>query len=342
MRVGLAKTRKEARMAGEADSSSRDNLLEMLQECLDRGLEEQLVDDGQLVAEARWSNEGPVRDPFVDSPEPLVMRQRVLHWGALQKWTFQYLRDTCAMVRLPEDAHATKPSRECSLAELLTSVECGEAYLKDWWFQDDAPQLLDDMELPREFREDISQRLLGFRIMHLWAGGRGAKTRIHQDEPDVHVWSAQVSGVKRWALFPPNFLDDKLSQDANVFALLQRSARACGKVVTLFPGDVLIVPHKWFHSVRTLETGISVNGFHVTPDLLAPYLWTLMSWPLYFAGQVEGAVHLRDGCWSYMQRRVQYLQQRSKDYVMRPTQISRASAVDYIGETNDSPSPKVG
>jgi hypothetical protein len=305
-------------MAGETDASSRDYWLETLQECLDGGLEKRLADDSQLVAEAGWSNEGSVSDPFVASSEPMVMRQRVLHWGAVRKWTFQYLRETCATVRLPEDAHATEPSRECSLAELLFGVERGEAHLKDWWFQDDAPQLLGDMDVPREFREDMSQRLLGFRIMHLWAGGPGAKTRVHQDEPDVHVWSAQVSGVKRWALFPPNFLEDWFSQGANDVAGLERSALACGKVATLLPGDLLIVPHKWFHSSRTLATGISVNAFHVTPDLLAPYMWTLMSWPLYLVGQVEGEAQPRGEWKSYMQRRANYLRRRSNDYLMRP------------------------
>ena len=79
---------------------------------------------------------------------------------------------------------------------------------------------------------------------------------------------------KKWHLFPPH-QSDALHQtrvpyeESSVFSpinvakpdltLHPRFADATPYVVTLDPGDVLFVPHHWWHFVETVETSVSVN-----------------------------------------------------------------------------------
>lgn len=106
----------------------------------------------------------------------------------------------------------------------------------------------------------------------LWMGTSGAYTPCHYDTYGFNL-VAQVYGRKRWAMFPPE--DSQLlnptrlpyeesSVFANVDLLRPSSIRFLTslkpKTIILEAGDLLYVPHQWWHFVQCLDDGcISIN-----------------------------------------------------------------------------------
>ncbi|CAH1961837.1 unnamed protein product [Acanthoscelides obtectus] len=103
----------------------------------------------------------------------------------------------------------------------------------------------------------------------IWIGSKGAHTPCHQDTYGFNLVH-QIYGRKLWLLFPPdvNLYPTRIPyEESSIFSKLNffsptvekfKNVGNCHKVI-LGPGDVLFVPHKWWHYVENLETAISIN-----------------------------------------------------------------------------------
>jgi hypothetical protein len=123
-----------------------------------------------------------------------------------------------------------------------------------------------------ELSENLTPPLLEVRPLFagLWCGGAGNVTPLHYDEPSNLF--IQCHGRKVFRLFPPEdhealyptpgltdpFLSyvDITKPDYRRFPLF-RQARAVE--VLLDPGDALYLPPCWWHTVRSIDTALSVN-----------------------------------------------------------------------------------
>ncbi len=151
------------------------------------------------------------------------------------------------------------------LHEALTKIEAGEG---SYYLQ----QLSIDKSLPR-IKNDLPELpWLGFRryvyIRNLWIGAAGCITPLHFDH--VHNFLLQVSGKKTFVLYPPQdsrylYVNPKVRHtsmvdleqpDLDRHPLLLRTSPM---EITLEAGDLLYMPPRWWHHVRSLETNISVN-----------------------------------------------------------------------------------
>mmetsp|Transcript_23236 Transcript_23236/g.65240 ORF Transcript_23236/g.65240 Transcript_23236/m.65240 type:complete len:625 (+) Transcript_23236:81-1955(+) len=126
-------------------------------------------------------------------------------------------------------------------------------------------------ELPRaaveQLREERGEWGEQAALLFIGGGGPLSTTRLHADP--AHNVYYQVQGQKRWFLFPPSeapFLypvsrgnvafmtplghDQIVHGDVGDHPLA--SAARGGLVVTLNPGDVLVIPPMWFHAVVNL------------------------------------------------------------------------------------------
>lgn len=107
----------------------------------------------------------------------------------------------------------------------------------------------------------------------MWVGTKGAHTLCHYDTYGYNI-VVQISGRKRWVLFPPVDSDCLYPtripyEESSVFSEVNvknpdlkkhpkfSSANAC--VVILNPGEMLYVPHHWWHYVENLELSVSIN-----------------------------------------------------------------------------------
>ena len=131
----------------------------------------------------------------------------------------------------------------------------------------------------------------------LWAGTEGAVTVCHQDTYGENL-VCQLAGSKVWTLFSPAD-SHKLRpsrvpyEESSVFSLVnlqhlernsqpvldQLSGALCYSV-TLEPGDVLCVPHQWWHQVTTVSPwSLSVNTWLAHPrDNTARLAEALVRW----------------------------------------------------------------
>jgi len=90
----------------------------------------------------------------------------------------------------------------------------------------------------------------------LWVGSPGAATGLHQDCYGANL-VVQVSGVKEWTLFPPEATSSLKPtripyEESSVYSQLGVSeVEALGGLkVRLQPGELLYVPHHWWHQCR--------------------------------------------------------------------------------------------
>ncbi|XP_071978177.1 HSPB1-associated protein 1 isoform X2 [Engystomops pustulosus] len=132
-----------------------------------------------------------------------------------------------------------------------------------------------------EMLQEVSWEDFGFpgrdgRDSTLWIGSRGANTPCHIDSYGCNL-VLQVQGRKRWHLFPPEdtaylyptripYEESSIFSKVNVvnpdWQRYPGFSRACPHVVTLHPGQVLLVPPRWWHYVESVDdVTVSVNSW---------------------------------------------------------------------------------
>nr|CAD7431537.1 unnamed protein product [Timema monikensis] len=115
----------------------------------------------------------------------------------------------------------------------------------------------------------------------MWIGSSGAHTPCHIDTYGCNI-VAQVMGRKQWILFPPSapamlptrvpYEESSIYSNRNFYSPGSDMAEELtqARVVTLNPGDVLFVPHHWWHYVENITTAVSINtwiSLDYLPDL---------------------------------------------------------------------------
>ncbi|XP_069588722.1 HSPB1-associated protein 1 isoform X1 [Ranitomeya imitator] len=129
--------------------------------------------------------------------------------------------------------------------------------------------------------QEVSWADFGFpgrdgRDSTLWIGSRGANTPCHIDSYGCNL-VLQVQGRKKWHLFPPEdtaylyptripYEESSVFSKVNVVNPDRRRhpafSRARPHVVTLHPGQVLVVPRRWWHYVESVDdVTVSVNSW---------------------------------------------------------------------------------
>ncbi|XP_073501816.1 HSPB1-associated protein 1 isoform X2 [Phyllobates terribilis] len=129
--------------------------------------------------------------------------------------------------------------------------------------------------------QEVSWADFGFpgrdgRDSTLWIGSRGANTPCHIDSYGCNL-VLQVQGRKKWRLFPPEdtayLYPTRIPyEESSVFSRVNvvnpdgrrhpAFSRARPHVVTLHPGQVLVVPRRWWHYVESVDdVTVSINSW---------------------------------------------------------------------------------
>jgi len=118
----------------------------------------------------------------------------------------------------------------------------------------------------------------------LWVGPAGSATPLHKDGPDNFVF--QISGVKRWTIFPPADLEVMdclrctLGQKNGLCWSSYNVVRQCDRIPAaahpiifdLHPGEVYYQPSGWLHTVQNVVDTIMLNqwfNYDVLPQVLS-------------------------------------------------------------------------
>ncbi|XP_053985356.1 HSPB1-associated protein 1 isoform X1 [Hylaeus volcanicus] len=245
------------------------------------------------MAEINSPSEEVLKQAIFDLKEP-VLFQRMLQdatgaytWKLLN-WNLSELAKKFGDSKLPfrvgYNAKSKYPQWEVNcpmismtLSDFIRNVDLNENdkkwYYFDYkymheWFKDN-PEVIDSLSWKRfGFDKSGSESTL-------WIGNKGAHTNCHQDSYGCNL-VAQIHGRKQWLLFPPsssNFLhptripyeESTVYSKYNFFSPSKEDeveilkVQQAPKLITLEPGDVLLVPAGWWHYVESLNFSISVN-----------------------------------------------------------------------------------
>ena len=225
--------------------------------------------------------------PYFLAQQPVLIRQAMMGAPARQHWKdWGYLeqlvdREAVCHVEIGGN-YSTSKRVDIRLGDYLAYIRLfeeehgrsgGDPPAKDLVYlaqNDLAKGLEQDFELPRFVYE------LGdgnpYSVM-MWIGPYGCSSPLHYDPMDNALM--QFVGVKNTVLYPPgtevyageegnqhntspiNFDEGPLDFDTYPLLANLPSATVC----MLAAGDLLYVPQKWWHQVRTVETSITVNAW---------------------------------------------------------------------------------
>ncbi|KAJ9555328.1 hypothetical protein OSB04_009942 [Centaurea solstitialis] len=233
------------------------NLMEVTQILPKRSLSCKLVGKRSAL-----SLEGFMRDYFLPG-SPVLLSDSMTHWPARTKWNdLNYLRKVAGYRTVP--------------------VEVGKNYLCTDWkqemltFSEFLERIQSKSSTIQELRNDIVIPDYCFaggtemKSVNAWFGPAGTVTPLHHDPH--HNILAQVVGKKYVRLYPSSLSEelyphsesmlknssqvDLDNMDANEFPKIQDlEFLDC----ILEEGEMLYIPPKWWHYVRSLTTSLSVS-----------------------------------------------------------------------------------
>jgi lysine-specific demethylase 8 len=200
---------------------------------------------------------------FVRPRQPVVITGAIDDWSADQLTRAHAQRIVPVAItengRMPHDATRGYSYRHMRLAEFLARPEGYSIFAID-----------DKLKLPPFLPENP------WTMRKLWISPPDTRSPLHQDLPENLY--AQLVGRKRVTLFAPadtrnlyrqpifsrlpNFSRvDAEAPDLNRFP---RFRHARPLTVQLEPGDLLYVPRRWWHQMRSLDRSISLSTWWAT------------------------------------------------------------------------------
>jgi histone arginine demethylase JMJD6 len=231
------------------------------------------------------------RDQFEAAGVPLVVRGGAAHWPCTQNWSIQHLRDRFADRVIHITSKKTLHVGE-HLDQMLASMAPGSTtesppYLfRNVWLRKEFPELVAEISEPEFARDNWFNKLPvrgvcnknWYQWMELFVGGVGVRYPfIHQDVLATHAWLAQISGRKRYWMWPPQAKPGRGGLAPGETAVVGFGHNGWNKVdlatdlraafpddeprlATLGAGDVIFIPCGWWHTVETLEPSINLSG----------------------------------------------------------------------------------
>jgi [protein]-arginine 3-hydroxylase / protease len=231
------------------------------------------------IPRARVSSLREFRRDYERPRRPVVLEGALEDRPALRKWSLEHLAaygDLPVRVRVSKrgarqlfdgDTLAASDFRTVSLREAIARIADPSA-AELWYVQHGdlprSPTLAADIGSMPYLPARLRDRSL------LWVCGPGTVNPMHWDTN--HVLLAQVTGEKRFVLFPPedssklaSFVDRTLWRTTALdLGAIDRARfpevhRARAWECSIGPGDVLFIPYRWWHYMESPGVSISVS-----------------------------------------------------------------------------------
>ena len=214
---------------------------------------------------------------YLHASQPAIFNDVVPRWRAWERWSRDYFRQVWGKHRaqvmitsgrnVQYDPNRSYAFREMPMDEALDRLERGSedgAYLMVP-LERYLPGLLDDVEVP-----SYCDARPGFRT-RLWINAADIGTPLHRDFSENLI--AQVRGTKRLILYPPEAAHSlyafqrrslvpgfsPVNAEVPDPVRFPRSVDARRVVVTLHAGEMLFLPSRWWHQVRSIEPSLNIN-----------------------------------------------------------------------------------
>ena len=211
---------------------------------------------------------------------PVIITDVVTKWPAYKKWSREFLQSRFkgkdvlvgdapmnfdSYLQYCDDQHDEMP-----------------LYLFDKYFCEKSPEMDEEYSVPVYFEEDLFS-VLGKqeRPDYRWLiyGPYKSGSTFHKDPNSTSAWNAVISGAKKWILYPPHVLPPGVlqSQDgadvASPVSLMEwmisfydiRDSQGVKPYECVVKeGELLFVPHGWWHMVINVEESCAVTQNYVS------------------------------------------------------------------------------
>ena len=237
---------------------------------------------------------------------PLVIKGGARHWPALTKWTADYLTDVCSSAEFRATSATAPEAVSFTMDEYFDySRQIREEvplYLFERQFLKNVPQLANDFSIPVYFDSSTTPGTDLFRVLgdtarpdYRWlvAGPKRSGSIFHIDPNQTNAWNVSITGRKKWIFYPPHVCPPGVvaSDDGGdvtvplstgewllTFWTYHLEARRDPDLsrrpveVIAYPGDVVFVPHNWWHMVINLDECIAITQNYVSTSNLSDCL----------------------------------------------------------------------
>ncbi len=201
--------------------------------------------------------------------QPVILQNQINHWPALHKWNLDYFRERFGNAFIQYFHGHDDKSKKIRLRKYL-ETKFDQPHYSMWCLDEFYDILAEDFETIEPLNNQEKDWILELpkqelnALTWIFMGTKGSGIANHSDRLGQHVYSAQISGRKRWLLHPPE--DKKWMYDGQVDLTnpdlvkypLYMNASAPYDFV-LEPGEVLILPNAWWHQTLTLSDSISLS-----------------------------------------------------------------------------------
>jgi hypothetical protein len=231
---------------------------------------------------------------YFNRQKPLIIRNLSRDWPAYEKWNAEYLKQQVGNKVVPlYDNSKADPSKPLNAAaahmpfnEYMDLIKSQPTELRMFLFNifKDAPQLLDDVKLPKHLAGGFLESMPA-----MFFGGSNSVTFLHYDIDLAHIFHTHFGGRKHVILFEnkwkrrlyciPNATYaledyDVLNPDTNRFPALEGVE---GYEAFLGHGDTLFMPTGYWHWMKYLDGSfsLSLRAWDQSPVIKARTLYNL-------------------------------------------------------------------
>jgi hypothetical protein len=213
---------------------------------------------------------------YLNPRRPLIIRKATESWPALQKWTFDYLKQVVGDKMVPlYDSSKADPSKpinaaamEMKFGDYIDLIQKEPTDLRIFLFDPIkyAPKLLDDYRSPTDLMGGFLDR-----YPNMFFGGKGSVTFLHFDIDLAHIFHTHFNGRKRVILFDYKWRErlycipfatyaledyDIETPDFDKFPALNGIE---GQEAVLEHGDTLFMPTGYWHWMKYLDGSFSIS-----------------------------------------------------------------------------------
>ncbi|CAO3573910.1 unnamed protein product [Mortierella alpina] len=213
--------------------------------------------------------------------KPVIIADEAKHWPAMTKWSTDYFLKTWPDAVLRAESVDVTIQNYFKYAQ--GTKDESPLYLFDKNFGERCQGILEDMEVPKYFREDFFGMMDDQRPDYRWIiiGPARSGSTFHKDPNATSAWNAVITGSKKWIMFPPHilppgvFTNEDESEVTSPVSLMEWFSNFYAS--TQIPddprerplegicreGEIMFVPRGWWHAVVNLDDCIAVTQNYV-------------------------------------------------------------------------------
>ncbi len=213
---------------------------------------------------------------YLNTRKPLVIRKATETWPALQKWTFEYLKETVGDQLVPlYDSSKADPSKpinaaasEMKFGDYIDLIQREPTDLRIFLFDPikHAPGLLQDYRSPTDLMGGFLDK-----YPNMFFGGAGSVTFLHYDIDLAHIFHTHFQGRKHVMLFDYKWKERLYQIPFATYALEDYDIEhpdfskfpaldgVEGQETILEHGDTLFMPTGFWHWMKYLDGSFSIS-----------------------------------------------------------------------------------